>query len=120
MGHKNDRIGELNSFWLIYIFEAILKWIFSFLKLFTASYITQIWLTPAKLTCPCNTLETSNSFANSDTGVVIDSEPHPSRMCKTSLLFAPLVIVFQLAVPLFRFTLRQHRKYDHILNTNLF
>ena len=25
---------------------------------------------------PCNTLRTSNSFAKSDTGVVIDSEPY--------------------------------------------
>ena len=35
---------------------------------------------------------TSNSIARSDTGVVIDSEPHPSRTCKTSLLFAPLAV----------------------------
>ena len=47
---------------------------------------TQIWLTAAKLTCPCNTLWTMNSFARSDTDVVIDSEPHPSRRCKTSLI----------------------------------
>ena len=38
-----------------------------------------------------NTLRTSNSFVRSDTGVaVIGSEPHLCRMCKTSLLFAPL------------------------------
>ena len=36
------------------------------------------------------TLRTSISFARSDTGVVIDSEPHLSRMWKTCLLFAPL------------------------------
>ena len=35
-------------------------------------------------------LRTSNSFARSDTGVVIDSKPHLSCTCKTSLLFAPL------------------------------
>ena len=33
-----------------------------------------------------------NSFARSDTGVVIDSEPHLSRTCKANLLFAPLVV----------------------------
>ena len=27
-----------------------------------------------------------------DTGVVIDSEPHLSRTCKTSLVFAPLAV----------------------------
>ena len=29
-------------------------------------------------------------FAKSDTGVVIDSEPHLHRTCKTSILFVPL------------------------------
>ena len=38
------------------------------------------------------TLRTSNSFAGSDTGGVIDSEPHLSPTCKTSLLFAPLAV----------------------------
>ena len=42
--------------------------------------------------CLCNTFLTSNSFARSDTDVVIDSEPHLSRTCKTSLLFAPLAV----------------------------
>ena len=32
------------------------------------------------------------SFARSDTGVVIDSEPHPNHMCKTSFLLAPLAV----------------------------
>ena len=45
-----------------------------------------------KLTCPFNTLRTLNSFARSDTDVLIDSEPHRSRMCKTSLLFASLAV----------------------------
>ena len=36
--------------------------------------------------------QTSNSFARKDTGVVIDSEPHLSRNCKTSFLFAPLAV----------------------------
>ena len=61
-----------------------------------------------KLTCPCNTLRTSNSFARSDTGVVFDSKPHLIRTCKTSLLFAPLAVLFKLAVQLFCFTLRQN------------
>ena len=38
---------------------------------------------------------TSNSFARSDTGIVIDSEARPSRTCKTSLLFAPLAVRIQ-------------------------
>ena len=42
--------------------------------------------------CPCNTLRTANSFARSDTGVVIDSEPHRSRTCKSSFLFAALAV----------------------------
>ena len=55
----------------IYIFEARLFFLHSFM----APWITQIWLTAAKLTCLCNTLQTSNSFPRSDTGVVTDSEP---------------------------------------------
>ena len=38
----------------------------------------KIRLTAAKLTCPCNTLRTLNSFARSDTGIVIDSKLHLS------------------------------------------
>ena len=53
---------------------------------FIASWMTYIWSTAAKLTCPCNMLRTLNSFARSDTGVQIDSEPHPSRTCKASIL----------------------------------
>ena len=49
------------------------------------------------------------------TSDVIDSEPHLSRTCKT-----PLAVVFKLAVPLFHFTLRLNRIYDHILNIKLF
>ena len=37
-------------------------------------------------------ITTSNSFARGDTGIVIDSEPHLSGTCKTSLLFAPLAV----------------------------
>ena len=84
----------------IYIFEAILWWIFRFLQPFIASCTIQIWLTAAKLTCSCNTLQTPNSFTRSDSCLVVDGEPHPSSTCKMSLLFAPL------AVPLFHFTLR--------------
>ena len=49
-------------------------------------------MTAAKLTCPCNMLRTLNSFARIDIGVVIDSEPHLSCTCKTSLLFASLAV----------------------------
>ena len=55
-------------------------WIFRFLQPFIASWITQFWLTAAKLTCPCNTHRTSNSFDRSDTGIVIDSGPHQSHV----------------------------------------
>ena len=68
-----------------------------------ASWLTLIWLTAAKLTCPCNTLGTLNSITRSETGVVIDSEPHLSRMCKTSLLFAPLAICVYTACSAFPF-----------------
>ena len=95
----------------------IQTWIFTFWKqffnealdFFIASWITQIWLTAAKLTCPCNTFPTLNSFARSDTGVVIDSEPHLSRTCKTSLLFAPLAVRVQVGCSAFDFTFRLNR-----------
>ena len=74
-----------------------------FSRLFIASWITRIIFTAAKLTCPCNTLRTSNSFVRSDTGVVIDSEPHRSRTCKTSLLFAPLAVRVQAGCSAFPF-----------------
>ena len=73
----------------------MLKWILRFSQPFIASWTAQLWLKAAKLTCPCNTLRTPNSFTRSDTGVIIDSEPHPSRTCKTSLLFAPLAVRVQ-------------------------
>ena len=41
---------------------------------------------------PYNMLRTWNSFARSDTGVVIDSEPQLSRTCKTSILFVSLAV----------------------------
>ena len=37
------------------------------------------------------------------TGVVIDSQPHPSRMCKTSLLFALLAVRVQAGCSAFPF-----------------
>ena len=74
------------------------------------------WLTAAKLTCRCNTLRTLNSFARSDTGVVLDSEPHPSHKCKQVSCLLHWLYVFKLAVPLFRFTLRQSRLYDYVLS----
>ena len=70
---------------------------------FIASWMTQIWLTAAKLTCPCNMLRTPNSFARSDTGVVNDSEPYLSRTCKTSILFAPLAVRVQACCSAFPF-----------------
>ena len=51
---------------------------------------------------PC-TLQTSNSFARSDTGVVIDSEPHLSGTCKTSLLSAPLAVHVHTGCSAFQF-----------------
>ena len=105
----------------IYIFEAILKWIHRFLQPFIASWITQIWLTATKLTCPCNRLRTSNSFAKSDTCVVIDSDPQLSRRCKTSLLFAPLAVRHQAgcsAFPFYTLTkllLQLYLKYKTVL-----
>ena len=52
---------------------------------------------------PMQYASTSNSFARCDTGVVIDSEPHLSRTCKTSLLFAPLAILVQAGCSAFPF-----------------
>ena len=74
-----------------------------FCNRFITSWITQIWLTAVKLTCPRNTLRTSNLFARSDTGVVIDSKPHPNRTCKTSLLFAQLAVRVQAGCSTFPF-----------------
>ena len=42
--------------------------------------MAQLLLTAAKLTCLCNTLRASNSFARSYTGVVIDREPHVQNL----------------------------------------
>ena len=38
-----------------------------------------------------------------NTGVVIDSEPQPSRTCKTSLLFVPLAVRIQAGCSAFPF-----------------
>ena len=64
------------------------------LKIFAIVHIlmNDIILIDICLTCPCNTLRTSNSFARSGTGVVIDNDPHLRRTCKTSVLFAPLAV----------------------------
>ena len=48
-------------------------------------------------------LQTSNSFARSDTGVVIDSKLDLSRRCKTSLLFAQFVVRVQAGCSAFSF-----------------
>ena len=42
-------------------------------------------------------------FAISDTGVVIDSEPHVSHTCKTNFLFAPLAVSVQAGCSAFPF-----------------
>ena len=60
-------------------------------------------MTAAKLTCLYTTLRTSNSFARSDTGIVIDSESQPSRTCKANLLFAPLAVRVQAGCSAFPF-----------------
>ena len=106
----------------IYIFEASLQWIFRFLRPFIASWIRKFSLTAAKLTCRCNTLRTSNSSARSDTSVVIDNEPHLSRTCKTSLLFAPLAVrvqagcsAFPFYTPTEPFIIRLYFKYATVL-----
>ena len=51
---------------LYLLFKASLLLIFRFLQPFIASWKTLIWLTSARLTCPCNTLRTSNSFGCCD------------------------------------------------------
>ena len=62
-----------------------------------------------------------NSLARSDTGVVIDSEPHPSHTCKASLLFAPLAVRVQAGCSAFPFytptlpLLRLYFKYKTVL-----
>ena len=61
-------------------------------------------------------------IGQNDTGVVIDSEPHLSRTCKTSLLFALLVVRVQAgcsAFPFYTPTKPVIRLY-YILNTKLF
>ena len=61
------------------------------------------------------------SFARSDTGVVIDREPHPSRTCKASLLFAPLAVNVQTCHSTFPFYtptqpfIRLHIRYKTVL-----
>ena len=83
--------------------------------------MTWLLLTAAKLICPCITLRTSNSFARSGTGVVIDSDPPLSRTCKTSLLFAPLAVRvytgcfdFPFYTPT-KLLIRQHIRYKAVL-----
>ena len=46
-----------------------------------------------------NKLRTSNSSEVTLHGDVIDSEPHPSRTCKTSLVFAPLAVTVHTGCP---------------------
>ena len=71
-------------------------------------------------------LRTSNSFARSDTGVVIDSEPHLSCTCKSSLLFAQLPVRVQAGASAFPFytltkpLIRFYFKYQTALVPKLF
>ena len=68
-----------------------------------------------------NTLRTSNSFARSVTHRVIDSDPHLSCMCKTSLVFAPLAFCVQAGCSAFPFyattklLIRFYFKYKTVL-----
>ena len=65
---------------------------------------------------PVQNARRSSSFARSDTGV-IDSEPHPRRTCKTSLLFAPVAVSVHAGCSTFPFytptkpSIRLHIKY---------
>ena len=69
---------------------------------------------------PCNTLRTWNLFARSDTGGVIDSEPHRSHTCKTSILFVPLAVrVHTLSSPL-RFYTKNDLLQLYIKNKTVF
>ena len=52
---------------------------------------------------PVQFASTSNSFVRGDTGVVIDNEPHLSRTCETSLLFAPIAAGVQAGCSAFPF-----------------
>ena len=70
---------------------------------------------------PVHTLQTLNSFASSDSGVVIDSEPHLRRMCKTSLLFAPFAVHIHTGCSAFPFytptkpLIQLHIKYKSVM-----
>ena len=61
------------------------------------------------------------SKIKSDTGVVIDSEPYPSRTCKTSLLCAPLAVRLHTGCSAFPFCtptkplIQLHIKYKTVL-----
>ena len=74
-----------------------------------------------KLTCPCNTFRTSNAFARSDTGGVIDSKPNLSGKSKTNLLFALFAVRVHTgcsACPFYTPTkplIRLHIKYKTVL-----
>ena len=58
-----------------------------FLQPFIASWKTLIWLTAAKLTCPCNTFHTSNSFARSDPEASSITRVLSSAHCTDSRLY---------------------------------
>ena len=58
------------------------------MKPFIDSWMTHIWLKSSKLTCLCNMLWTSSSVARSDSGVVIESEPHVGNKASGFTYFA--------------------------------
>ena len=65
-------------------------------------------------------LRTSNSFPRSDSGVLIDSEPHLSRTCKAIIIFAQLTVLVLTGYSAFTFytptkqLIRLHIKYKKI------
>ena len=73
--------------------------------------ITRVWLTAAKLTCPRNMLRTSNSFARSDTGIVVDSEPHPSRYDNMDIFKVRVSVCFTLNTGPDEFNPNNHTSY---------
>ena len=59
---------------------------------------------------------------SSDTGIVIDSEPHPSRTCKQASCLLHWLSVFTLAVPLLRYScegrIEKSVTHDHRLSSS--
>ena len=116
--HANCMLS-VNSQVNIYIFEAILKWISRFLQPFIVSWMTQIWLTAAKFSCPCNTLWTSSSFARSDTCDWQRATPkshlqNKHLVCSIGCPWTPWLLAFPFYIPTKPF-IRFHIKYKTVL-----